>query len=247
MDTHTRRALRALLHAATTATLVVAPVACSYRGAEADRQSAQEQPATHAPEEPTTAAAEPAQTPSPTVAPTVPAIPVVTTPALAPSDGGGASDSGGAISLAVPSDAGGEVKSAPPTSPSFSLVPESPTSVTYLRAVQDFSPGLEVWSVDGDELHYVAYNCVGGRTEEAYAGLVENADLTTTARWDGDAPGELTGYSMETESDLTIDERTLRPVLGGSDTIASTRYELELQDFSRMCLDAGNSVAAFVY
>lgn len=163
-------------------------------------------------------------------------------PPLGPSDGGG--------EPLQPSDGGGEHPGfeIPARIPEVTvdLSPESATAVTYLRPMQAFSPELEVWEIDGADVYFRSYNCAGGLTHEVYATLVDNGDLTVTARWEGDAPGELVGWSASDESVLQIDERTLRPVPGGSDTIASTRTELELQDYAGMCTDAGKTLAAFI-
>ncbi len=225
------------------ATLLTSSAACTYKGAEADRATAQGQPTTlEQPSDPG---------PSPGASSPV-SVPESSVNAPAASDGGGdhGIPSTGVGDAPEPSDGGGEhpgfeIPAAVPEV-TVDLAPQSETAVTYLRPAQAFSPELEVWEIDGADVHFRSYNCAGGLTHEVYATLVDNGDLTVTARWEGDAPGELVGWSASSESVLQIDERTLRPVPGGSDTIASTRTELELQDYAGMCQDAGKTLAAFI-
>lgn len=223
--------------------LLTSSAACAYKGAEADRAAAQGQP---------TAQGQPSD-PGPTpVASSPVSAPEPSGDAPAASDGGGdhVTPSTGVGDAPEPSDGGGEPSGfevpAPLPEVTVDLTPESDSAVTYLRPVQAFSPELEVWEIDGADVHFRSYNCAGGLTHEVYATLVDNGDLTFTARWEGDAPGELVGWSKSSESVLQIEERTLRPVPGGSDTIASTRAELELEDYAGMCTDASKTLAAFI-
>lgn len=224
--------------------LLTGTAACAYKGAEADRAAAQGRPP--ASEQPTDPGAVTTAS-SPASVPETPAD----SPAASDSGGDHATRSAGESDAPEPSDGGGGEQSgfeipAPLPEVTVDLAPESDSAVTYLRPMQAFSPELEVWEIDGADVHFRSYNCAGGLTHEVYATLVDNGDLTVTARWEGDAPGELVGWSASSESVLQIDERTLRPVPGGSDTIASTRTELELKDYAGMCQDAGKTVAAFV-
>lgn len=223
--------------------LLTSSAACAYKGAEADRAAAPGQPTAQGqPSDPgpTPVASSPVSAPEPSV----------NAPAASDSGGDHVTPSTGVGDTPEPSDGGGENPGfeipAPAPEVTVDLSPVSKTAVTYLRPMQAFSPELEVWEINGAEVHFRSYNCAGGLTHEVYATLVDNGDLTVTARWEGDAPGELVGWSASSESVLQIDERTLRPIPGGSDTIASTRTELELQDYAGMCQDAGKPLAAFV-
>lgn len=224
------------------ATLLTSSAACAYKGAEADRAAAQGQP---------TAQGQPSD-PGPTsVASSPVSAPEPSGEAPAASDGGGDHVTPSTSVGDAPEPSGGGEPSgfevpAPLPEVTVDLTPESDSAVTYLRPMQAFSPELEVWEIDGADVYFRSYNCAGGLTHEVYATLVDNGDLTVTARWEGDAPGDLVGWSASSESVLQIDERTLRPIPGGSDTIASTRTELELQDYAGMCTDAGKTLAAFV-
>lgn len=186
-----------------------------------------------------TEAAEPAPEPEPTT----------TGPAGAPAPTVAASDGGGEPPA---SDGGGEQEQPGlPTVPSagdlvqVALAPASPTAVMYLRAEQAFSPELERWVVDGAELHYTRYSCTGQVQHEVYGELTDDGSGVTTVSWEGDSPESGWG-SSSTESYLVVTDRTLTPLDGDSTTIASTRTELELEDYTRICTDAGKDLAGFM-
>jgi len=102
---------------------------CSYAGAEADREAAA-QPAAQQ-----TAQEQPAEQPAP--APTPPATAAEPTAAPAPSDGGDEAPlpTDGGETVAQPSGGGAE-----PAPTGIPLVDTSEGTVTYLRAIQNFSP-----------------------------------------------------------------------------------------------------------
>lgn len=209
---------------------------CSYAGAEADREAA----AQPAPAQP--AAQQPAQEQSaeqPAPAPTDTAA--EPTAAAAPSDGGGEvsqpSDGGGEVAL--PSDGGGTL----PASTGIPLVDTSEGTVTYLRAIQNFSPTIESWQIADGQLHYISYTCIGTVDFEAYASVRPAGDGRTTVRWEGNAPG----FDQSGEESLLIDETTLGSADGfDDDGPANTHHQAELGEFGRMCSGAGKDLAGFV-
>lgn len=204
---------------------------CSYAGADADREAAA-QPA----------AEQPAQQPAPAPAPTPTDTAAEPTAAPAPSDGGGdttlPSDGGGAVA-AQPSDGGGAL----PTPTVIPLIDTSEGAVTYLRAIQNFSPTIESWQIKDGQLHYISYNCIGTVEFEAYASVRPGKEGRSTVRWEGNAPG----FDQTGEEDLLIDETTLQYSDSFEDDgPANTHYQAELGEFGRKCAGAGKDLAAFV-
>ncbi|HEX7351608.1 hypothetical protein [Brachybacterium sp.] len=206
---------------------------CSYAGAEADREAA----AQPAPTQPV--AQQPAEQPAPAPAPTDTATEPTAAPA--PSDGGGEvtqpSDEGGEVAL--PSDGGGAL----PAPTGIPLVDTSEGTVTYLRAIQNFSPTIESWQITDGQLHYISYTCIGTVDFEAYASVQSEGNGYTTVRWEGNAPG----FDQSGEESMLIDETTLGSADGfDDDGPANTHHQAELGEFGRMCSGAGKALAGFV-
>ncbi|WP_133249898.1 hypothetical protein [Brachybacterium endophyticum] len=211
----------------------VALVGCGYPGAAADREAAQ-QPASSPTA--TAPAAAPATTPAPSPAPTAQT-----------SDGGGtvAQSSEGGDAAAQPSDGGGAPPpaSASPPLAGINLIDRSEGSVTYLRAIQNFSPTIESWQIKDNQLHYVSYTCIGTVDFETYASLHSDGDGLTAARWEGNSPK----IDVSDEDTLTIDETTLRYTdMPDQDGPANVHYDAEFGEFTRMCGQAGKDLAGFV-
>ena len=117
--------------------------------------------------------------------------------------------------------------------------------VQYFRAIQNFSPTLERWVVDedADEATYSLINCVGQAESEGVANL-EPADgvdeSAWTATWIGKSP--LKNVAAESVR-LEITDDTLT----NFSDVATSRTEIEAGNFSRMCVDAGETAADFVF
>lgn len=125
------------------------------------------------------------------------------------------------------------------------LKPES--GVMYLHASQAFSPGLDRWVVDGNEVHYKQYNCLGGQEEEVYGTLSQKnaAENTYDVVFEGMSPELfLSGSSTEV---IIMTERTLIREYGSGDELATTNAELQTDKFIGMCKDAGETLVGFVF
>lgn len=115
--------------------------------------------------------------------------------------------------------------------------------VQYLRAVQAFSPRLERWVVDEEasEVTYSQYNCLGVTQAEGVATL-EPIDGGTDmyATWVGESP--LDNVAAESVR-LTITDDEL--VLFAD--VATSRTDVEAGNYGRMCSEAGQAVADFIF
>lgn len=117
--------------------------------------------------------------------------------------------------------------------------------VQYFRAIQNFSPTLERWVVDEDaeEVTYSLINCASQAESKGVANL-EPADrgegTTYEATWLGKSP--LKNVAAESVR-LEITDDTLT----NFSDVATSRTEIEAGNFSRMCVDAGETAAAFVF
>lgn len=115
----------------------------------------------------------------------------------------------------------------------------------YVRAIQAFSPQLERWIVDEEagEVTYSIINCLGQAQSEGVATLEPTEgddDSAWTATWIGASPIE----NVAAESiRLEITEDTLK----NFSDVATSRAEIEAGNFSRMCVDAGETAADFVF
>ncbi|WP_432789371.1 hypothetical protein QYM46_13670 [Brevibacterium sp. K11IcPPYGO002] len=115
----------------------------------------------------------------------------------------------------------------------------------YLRAIQNFSPTLERWVLDEDaeEITYSLINCAGQAESEGVANLEQAAGSEGTAfeaTWIGKSPLEnVAAESVRLE--ITDD------MLTNFSDVATSRTEIEAGNFSRMCVDAGETAADFVF
>ncbi|SMX99046.1 hypothetical protein [Brevibacterium linens] len=115
----------------------------------------------------------------------------------------------------------------------------------YVRAIQNFSPTLERWVLDedADEVTYSIINCLGQAESEGVANLepAEGGEGTAyEATWIGKSPLE----NVAAESvRLEITDDTLT----NFSDVATSRAEVEAGNFSRMCVDAGETAADFVF
>ncbi|WP_169252860.1 hypothetical protein [Brevibacterium sp. 'Marine'] len=115
----------------------------------------------------------------------------------------------------------------------------------YVRAIQNFSPTLERWVLDedADEVTYSIINCLGQAESEGVANLepAEGGEGTAyEATWIGKSPLE----NVAAESvRLEITDDTLT----NFSDVATSRTEIEAGNFSRMCVDAGETAADFVF
>ncbi|MFP3397639.1 hypothetical protein SB749_15015 [Brevibacterium sp. SIMBA_078] len=117
--------------------------------------------------------------------------------------------------------------------------------VQYLRAIQNFSPTMERWVVDEDaaEVTYSTMNCLGQPEAEGVATLEQaggNEGTAFEATWIGKSP--LKNVAAESVR-LEITEDTLT----NFSDVATSRTEIEARNFSRMCVDAGETAADFVF
>lgn len=115
--------------------------------------------------------------------------------------------------------------------------------VQYLRAVQAFSPRLERWVVDEEagEVTYTQYNCLG-RTQAEGVATLEPIDGGTDwyATWVGESP--LDNVAAESvRLKITEDELVLFA------DVATSRTDIEAGNYSRMCAEAGQAVAEFIF
>lgn len=112
----------------------------------------------------------------------------------------------------------------------------------YLRAIQAFSPELEWWVVDeaAGEVTYSLVNCLGQPQSEGVATLEPSGGDTYHATWIGKSPIE--NVAAE-QLRLVITENTLTNFAD----VASSRTDVESGNFSRMCTDAGEAAAEFVF
>ncbi|WP_460944225.1 hypothetical protein [Okibacterium endophyticum] len=128
------------------------------------------------------------------------------------------------------------------------LAPESETAVVYIRTIQDFSPLLEVWTVDeaAGTLEYRRYTCLG--TTDSAGGLpgAGVGSLTPgedegewTVTWEGESPMRMSRSATES---LVITERTL----DNSGDIASTHHDIEIDRYVGVCGDTGEAILRFV-
>jgi hypothetical protein len=109
----------------------------------------------------------------------------------------------------------------------------------YLHAVQAFSPRLERWVVDGDTLIFQELDCLGRTKKDVTANLVDTGANTFLATWEGDNP-----LINSPQSALTITDTALTPDYG---EIASSRAEAQADIYQNMCIEAGGSIASFIF
>lgn len=117
----------------------------------------------------------------------------------------------------------------------------------YLLANLAFNPWLDRWVVNGDEIHYQRYNCVGKMTEEAY-GVMSKAgtsDNMFDVEFDSLAPETLMGGSNWAQLEIT--ERKLTTPHNVSEPSAITNTELAVNEFTELCGDTAETVASFVF
>jgi hypothetical protein len=108
----------------------------------------------------------------------------------------------------------------------------------YLYAQQAFSPTLQRWVVDGDELLYQELNCLGGIEADVVASLVHTGGDTYVATWQGDNP-----LINSADSTLQINDARIAPDFGET---AVSRTEAQAEMYRSMCLDAGDALVSFI-
>lgn len=109
----------------------------------------------------------------------------------------------------------------------------------YLHAIQAFSPAIDWWRVDGDDLEYKRMNCLGRLTIEATGTLGHDEGGVRQVTWDDENPlaadnGEVSGL----ESRLEIDENHLVEAGMPDDDRATSDIEPERNRFLDMCKNA---------
>ncbi|MGO1920854.1 MAG: hypothetical protein ACTH07_05745 [Microbacterium sp.] len=117
--------------------------------------------------------------------------------------------------------------------------------VAYIRAIQAFSPELERWVLDQEagEVTYSLRNCLGQTQSEGVATLEHQDggdDTSFEAKWIGGSPIE----NVAAESILLeITDDTLT----NFSEVATSRTDIETGSFTRMCADAGETAAEFIF
>ncbi|AXK45946.1 hypothetical protein DXU92_01985 [Brachybacterium saurashtrense] len=117
--------------------------------------------------------------------------------------------------------------------------------VQYVRAIQNFSPTLERWLLDEEagEVTYSIINCLGQPEAEGVATLepAEGGEGTAyDATWIGKSPIESVA-AKSVRLEITDDTLT------NFSDVATSRTEIEVGNFSRMCVDAGETAADIVF
>lgn len=114
----------------------------------------------------------------------------------------------------------------------------------YVRAIQAFSPELERWVVDDNagEVTYRLVNCLGQVQAEGVATLepVEGGESQWYATWIGESP------IPNVAAEQVRLEITANALTNFGD-VATSRTEIETGNFTRMCTEAGEAVAEFVF
>jgi hypothetical protein len=118
----------------------------------------------------------------------------------------------------------------------------------YARAVQAFSPRLELWTIDGDSITLVERNCVGQKPIDVTGTLGPDAGGVRTVTWDLE-DGELNplsahggGYDTSPENTLEIDEEHLVEKDLPADRYATPDVDEQEAEFIGMCRDLGETV-----
>lgn len=109
----------------------------------------------------------------------------------------------------------------------------------YARAVQAFSPYIELWTIDGDSIKYEDRNCV--KTKSEGTGTLEpDEGGLRHVRWDGEEspldPNALLTVDLEID-----DEHLTEPGLPKQDWSVPD-VEGQEKKFVEMCLEAGETV-----
>ncbi|MGO1971606.1 MAG: hypothetical protein ACTH2Q_01480 [Propionibacteriaceae bacterium] len=116
----------------------------------------------------------------------------------------------------------------------------------YLHAIQAFSPKVDWWRVDGEDLSYKQVNCLGRKIIDATGTLGPDEDGVREVTWDEANPlaadgGEVSGL----QSQLEINENHLVEEGMPDDDRATSDIEPERDRFLAMCKEAGETVADF--
>lgn len=161
-----------------------------------------------------------------------------------PSDGGGDEDQ-----EEVEGDESTGDGEAPATPSPKEVTIGGEDGTTYLYARADFSPELEVWTVDQetDAVTYTRYNCVGSEESSGFGTIEEmdrpRGDYDHEILWQGRSPQ--LGATWE-ESDIGLTDSTLISSDVTGDHRASSQTGPVLEQYGDMCVDAGKTVAGFV-
>lgn len=112
----------------------------------------------------------------------------------------------------------------------------------YARAHQAFSPHLVVWVVNEDEsrIVYMERSCLGSIVEQGSGSYEQPADEDyTEIAWDANPFGN----GLTSRVDLS--EHSIGVQYSGE--AATTSVEAAVDEYQGMCIDAGETVAEFVF
>lgn len=112
----------------------------------------------------------------------------------------------------------------------------------YLEAVQSFSPYLSKFVIDGDTLHYTKYTCLGEDKGSRASGKLTAWSVNEEKKeiqWPGDS-------DLQT-GPVAVTDQFLETIYVTGDEMASSDLEAQQNAFSSMCLDAGQTIAEFVF